>query len=241
MPIYQVKLKERQTLAENTLGFIFEKPQGFAFKAGQFCSVMLPNPENKDRKEVIRSLSLASPPYSNELMIVTRLRNSAFKRSLQTLPIGSEIQLNASYGTFTLHENEMIPAVFLTGGIGIAPIRSMLLQATKDKTSHRIFLFYSNRRPEDAVFLEELRHIQRENPFYRLIATMTQMERSKQDWHEATGYIEKNMIIQYLSDLTKPIYYIVGPSQMVKALRETLTILGVMETNIRTEEFAGYL
>jgi ferredoxin-NADP reductase len=240
MPIYQVKLKKRQTLAENTIGFMFEKPAGFAFKAGQFCSIMLPNPENKERKEVIRSLSLASPPYSNELMIVTRMRNSAFKNTLQTLPIGSEIALNASYGTFTLHEDETIPAVFLTGGIGIAPIRSMVLQATQDKTSHHIFLFYSNRRPEDAVFLDELRHVQGENPFYTFIATMTQMQHSKHEWCEATGYIEKNMISQYVSDLLKPIYYIVGPSPMVKALREILTNLGVMETHIRTEEFSGY-
>jgi ferredoxin-NADP reductase len=70
----------------------------------------------------------------------------------------------------------------LAGGIGITPFRSILLHAAKEKLPHRIFLFYSNRRPEDAPFLEELQILQQQNANYRLVATMTEMKKSNRAW-----------------------------------------------------------
>jgi ferredoxin-NADP reductase len=153
---------------------------------------------------------------------------------------GTKVSLDAPYGSFTLHNNSKIPAVFLTGGIGVTPVRSIVLQAVHDNLPHKIFLFYSNRRPEDTAFLDELVAAQEKNPNYTLIGTMTEMEKSSRKWNGETGYINRPMLEKHVGDLTLPIYYVAGPASMVTAMRKTLNEAGVDDDNIRTEEFSGY-
>jgi ferredoxin-NADP reductase len=240
MAIYRIKLKDRKQIAEGTMAFRFEKPEGFAYKAGQFADFTLIDPPETDAEGNVRGFSLASAPYEDSLMFATRMRDTAFKRVLRTMGPGAELMLDGPYGSFTLHNNASTPAVFLTGGIGVTPVRSIVLQAAHDRLPHKIFLFYSNNRPEDAAFLSELTDIQEENPNYTFIGTMTKMEKSSRAWHGETGYITQAMLQKYINDLTLPIYYIAGPQAMVKAMREILNEAGVNDDNIRTEEFTGY-
>ena len=202
MAIYKIKLKDRRQIAEGTMAFYFEKPEGFAYKAGQFADYTLINPAETDAEGNIRGFSLASAPYEDFLMFATRMRDTAFKRVLKTMEPGTELTLDAPYGSFTLHNDASIPAVFLTGGIGVTPVRSIVLQAAHDKLPHKIFLFDSNNRPEDAAFLDELTEAQKENPNYTFVGTMTQMEKSSRPWHGETGYITQAMLLKYIGDLT---------------------------------------
>lgn len=103
-----------------------------------------------------RGFSLNSAPDDPELMFTTRLRDTAFKRVLKTMPLGTPVKLEGPFGDFTLIHNPRRPAVFLAGGIGVTPFRSIARWAAHQKLPKRIFLFYSNRRPEDAPFLDEL-------------------------------------------------------------------------------------
>jgi len=103
-----------------------------------------------------------------------------------------------------LHNNAKRTAVLLSGGIGITPFRSILFRAAKEKLPHRIFLFYSNRRPEDAPFLEELQALQKKNSNYKLIATMNEMDKSHLPWHGETGLIDKEMLSGYLKNAVSP-------------------------------------
>ena len=240
MPIYKTRLKSREEIAAGTMAFRLEKPEGFGFKAGQFGDYTLLTPCETDAEGNTRGFSLASAPYEADLMFATRMRDTAFKRVLRTMEIGTEITLDAPYGSFTLHNNAKIPAVFLTGGIGVTPVRSIVLQAAHDNLPHKLFLFDSNRRPEDSAFLADLTNAQKKNPNYTFVGTMTEMEKSAQKWDGETGYITKAMLVKYLGDLTLPIYYIVGPPAMVTAMRKTLNEAGVDDDNIRTEEFSGY-
>jgi ferredoxin-NADP reductase len=240
MAIHRIKLKNRRQIAEGTMAFYFEKPQGFAYKAGQFADFTLINPIETDAEGNIRGFSLASAPYEDFLMFATRMRDTAFKRVLKTMEPGTELTLDAPYGSFTLHNNANIPAVFLTGGIGVTPVRSIVRQAAHDKLPHKILLFDSNHRPEDAAFLDELTEAQEENPNYTFIGAMTQMEKSSRAWKGETGYITQAMLLKYIGDLALPIYYIAGPQPMVHAMREILNKAGVNDDNIRTEEFTGY-
>jgi ferredoxin-NADP reductase len=102
---------------------------------------------------------------------------------------------------------------------------------------HRLHLFYSNRRPEDAAFLDELAGLEKLNPQYRFIATMTG---STRPWSGETGYINAEMLSRYIDDLKSPVYYVAGPAGLVTAMRKTLSEAEVGEADIRAEEFAGY-
>jgi len=240
MPIYKTILRRKEEVADGTIAFHFEKPGGFTFKAGQFGDFTLINPVETDAEGNTRGFSLASAPYEADLMFATRMRDSAFKRVLKAMAAGAEVSLDAPYGSFTLHNNWRIPAVFLTGGIGVTPVRSIVLQAAHDNLPHKIFLFDSNRRPEDAAFLDELRGAQENNPNYTFVGTMTEMEKSGSKWNGETGYITNATLEKHVGDLTLPIYYLAGPASMVTAMRKTLNDAGVDDDNIRTEEFSGY-
>ena len=240
MPIYKVKLKARNEVAADTMAFWFEKPKGFAYKAGQYVDYTLINPLETDAEGNTRGFSLASAPYEDDLMSATRMRDSAFKRVLKTMALGTELTLDGPGGSFTLHNNAAIPAVFLTGGIGVTPVRSIVLQAIQDQVAHRLFVFDSNKRPEDSAFLDELKKPHERKPHYTFVGTMTEIEKSNQAWPEETGLIGKAMLSKYIHDLTLPIYYIAGPRGMVAAMRQTLSESGVDDDNIRTEEFSGY-
>ncbi len=100
-------------------------------------------------------------------MVTTRMRDTPFKRMLKVMPIGASVKIEGPFGDLTLPNNASRAVVLLAGGIGITPFRSMLVRAAKEKLQHRIFLFYSNWRPEDAPFLEELQLLERENPNYK--------------------------------------------------------------------------
>lgn len=240
MPSYRIRLIRSEVIAEDTMAFHFEKPEGFTFKAGQFGDWKLIDPAETDEEGSIRAFSFASAPFEPMLTFATRMRDTAFKRVLRTMQPGAEILLDAPAGSFTLHNKADIPAVFLAGGIGVTPVRSIVRQAAFDRLPHRIFVLDANDRPEDAAFLDDLLHAEKDNPNYTLVATMAHMEKSRHAWHGATGYITQALLESSIGDISQPIYYIVGPLAMVQAMRDILAAAGVDDDNIRTEEFSGY-
>jgi len=238
MSVHEVKLKGRLEVAEGTLAFRFSRPDGFAFEAGQAISLELIEPP-ADAGQGSRSLSLVSAPFERELVVATRMRDSAFKRALKALPEGASMRIDGPFGDLTL-DGTGRPAAFIAGGIGITPFMSMLRQAAHDRSPRRLFLAYSNRRPEDSAFLDELQELERRNERFRLKATMTDMGMSARDWSGETGLVDADMLKRLVGDLAAPIYYVVGPPAMVEAMQRTLTGAGIAEDRIRTEEFYGY-
>lgn len=237
---YMVKLRRRTEVAERTTAFAFEKPAKFVFKAGQFLEITLLSPPETDSEGDSRAFSIASAPHEDMLMVATRMRDTAFKRVLGNIPLESQVKVEGPFGDLVLHNNQARAAVFLAGGIGITPFRSMVVRAAKEQLPHRLFLFYSNRRPEDAPFLEELKGLEQGNPNFRFVGTMTDMARSGHSWGGETGYVDHKMLSRYLKGAASPIYYIAGPPAMVTALRDVLNHAGVDDDDIRTEEFSGY-
>jgi ferredoxin-NADP reductase len=233
-------LIRREEVAEGTMAFHFEKPSGFSFRAGQFADVTLTDPLETDAKGNTRTFSIASAPSANELVFTTRMRNTAFKRSLEQVALTAEVKISSAAGSFTLHKSLAKPAIFLAGGIGITPFLSMVQQADRDRLSQELYLFYSNRRPEDAAFVDILKALETTNPNFRLICTMTEMSKSKKEWKGETALIDKEMLCRHLANLQGPIYYIAGPPTMVTAMRDTLVSAGAEENDIRTDEFVGY-
>lgn len=142
----------------------------------------LMNPSETDGERNGRTFSIASAPNEDMLLTATRMRDTAFKRVLGIMPIGSRVKIEGPFGNLVLHNDQAKAGVFLAGGIGITPFRSILLRVASEQLSHRLFLFYANRRTEDASFLEDLQVMQRHNLEYTFVATMTDMGRSHRPW-----------------------------------------------------------
>jgi ferredoxin-NADP reductase len=237
---YRVELIGKAEVAEGTLAFDLEKPTGFEFTAGQAAELMLIDPPETDDEGNFRTFSIASAPAGNVLSFATRLRDTAFKRVLRGLTPGTPIQLDGPFGSFTLHKNRSKPAVMLAGGIGITPFMSMIRDAAGARDPHRLYLFYSNRRPEDAAFLDELVQLEQGGQGFSLISTMVEMEKSSRGWDGERGFIDAAMLRRHLPALDGPVYYVAGPPVMVGAMRRMLVSAGVDEDDIRAEDFAGY-
>jgi len=237
---YGSKLLSRIEVAGGTMAFHFEKPAQFEFKPGQSADVTLSNPPETDSEGNTRTLSIASSLFENQLVFATRMRDTAFKRSLQKVPLGTDVKIDSPMGSFTLHKDSAKPAVFLAGGIGITPFVSIVRQADRDRLLHKLYLFYSNRRPEDTPFFEALQILEKSNPDFHLVCTMTKMHQSQKEWKGETGVINKEMLLRQVIQLQGPIYYVAGPPGMVLGMRKMLVGAGVDEDDIRTEEFGGY-
>ena len=240
MARFDTTLIDSTTVAEGTMAFRFAKPADFEFEAGHSVNVSLVDPPETDQKGNSRSFSLVSAPYETELVIATRMRDTAFKRVLKGMPAGGRIHLRGPAGKFTLDGADPRPAVFLAGGIGITPFVSMSRQAARSRLARDLWLFYSNRRPEDAAFLDELLALPRASPRYRFVGTMTEMEKSSRPWGGETGFIDRAMLERHLKNLAAFVYYVAGPPGLVETMQKMLAAAGIKDEAIRTDEFYGY-
>src|SRR5260221_4460285 len=219
MQTYKVKLLEKKEIAERTFAFHFEKPEHFEFHAGQYCNWTLVNPK-EEGGESSHHFSLTTAPHEKYIGLATRVRDSIFKKNLTEMNPGDLIEVSDPMGSYTLPNKTENPIVFLIGGIGITPVRSMILDSLVRKTGHLIYLFLSNRRPEDAPFLKEFELWQSE--YFKFIPTMTKPQESKEKWTGETGYITPEMIKRHLMEGMLCTYYLSGPAEMVGAMRTLL-------------------
>lgn len=240
MPKYETTLRSKETVAEGTMAFHFAKPADFKFTAGQSVNVSLVDPPETDAKGNARTFSVVSAPQEAELVVATRMRDTAFKRVLKAMPSGGRVSLRGPAGKFTLDAGDARPAVFLAGGIGVTPFVSMLREAAQCGLARELWLFYSNRRPEDAAFLEELSALPKRHSRCRFVGTMVEMDKSSRPWSGETGFLDRAMLERHLKNLAPYVYYAAGPPGLVEGMQKMLTSSGVMQDAIRTDEFFGY-
>jgi ferredoxin-NADP reductase len=237
---YEMTLVDRQEVARDTMAFWFDANRSnFEFRAGQHADFVFTQPRVGSESDYSRTFSLASPPQEKGLiMIAMRMRKTDFKNALMAAALGTKFIVSRSSGSFTLHKDITRPAVFLAGGIGITPIRSILKQAAQERLPHRLYLFYSNREADDAAFLDEFESMSIQNPNFLLISTLTGHRTLA--WPYEKGHINREMLMRYLLGLKGPIYYIAGPSGMVTAMTDLLRSSGVSDDDVKTEEFGNY-
>ncbi len=235
MAEYQMTLVDRQRIARDTMAFWFDANGArYEFRAGQHADFVFGSESDNSR-----TFSLASSPLDKEpIMIAMRMRETAFKTALNAAAFGTKFKVSRPRGSFTLHKDVTRPAVFLAGGIGITPVRSILQSATQERLPHKLYLFYSNREANDAAFIEELQGLAAQNPNFTLVPTVTGHKTLA--WPYEKGHISRDMLTRHLFLLNGPIYYIAGPSGMVTAMTELLNSSGVSQDDVRTEEFGDY-
>jgi ferredoxin-NADP reductase len=240
MADYEMTLVDRQRIARDTMAFWFDtNGANFEFRAGQHADFVFAHSCMESEGDNSRTFSLASSPNDKEpIMIAMRMRKTAFKTALKAAPLGTKFKVSRPRGSFTLHKDITRTAVFVAGGIGIAPIRSILQHATQERLPHKLYLFYSNREADDAAFLEEFENMTMQNPNLTFIPTVTGQRTIV--WPYEKGHIDREMLSRYLLGLNGPIYYIAGPSGMVSAMTDLLNSSGVSDDDIRTEEFGDY-
>ena len=225
MSASEIRLVAKRDVAEHTQEFRFSRPEGFTFKAGQAIDLSLPG------VEVAHAFSLVTAPHDREIAIATRMRGSDYKRALAALAPGSVASLDGPFGSLTLHRNAKRAAVFIAGGIGITPFMSMLRDAQEAGVERAITLLYSNRRPEDAAYLAELRTLGASLRGLRVEPVMTEVERR---------LVDENVIREHTTGLAQPLFYVAGPPPMVEAMRRALEKAGVEDEDVRSEDFFGY-
>ena len=239
-PVFDAPLIDRELVADRTMSFRWRKPSNWTYRAGQFIDITLHNPPETDAEGDTRGFSISSAPCEDVIQITTRLRDTAFKRSLRELPLGTTMKLEGPFGDLRLHHAQR-PAVLLAGGIGITPFRSILVEAIRcGSLAYPVALFHSYRRPDDAPFTTEMQALSMLDQRFRFVPTMTALTGDDADWSGEHGRIDGPMLARHIADFVQPIYYIAGPAGMVQGLRAMLEALGVDQDDIRTEEFTGY-
>ena len=231
-------MKETREVAEGTLLTVFDLDgEQVDFKPGQYFWVELPDRGYQDERGLRRHISVVtSPTEQGVLGLATRLRDSAFKKTLAELRVGDEVDVEQPKGDFALPEETDAEYVFVAGGIGITVFRSMLRYIRDERLPYRVTLVYSNRDRAGAPFLDELADLEQELPDLRLILTMTDEE----NWEGETRRVQADMLRDHLGDLERYRFLVAGPPQMVEAVADELKEAGVAEERILPSRFAGY-
>jgi ferredoxin-NADP reductase/nitrite reductase/ring-hydroxylating ferredoxin subunit len=256
--------KKEKLEGTDIMTFKFAKNEYPEYKAGQFAFFPL-DTVNNDSKGPVRHFSLASSPTEDILIISTRIRDSPYKQHLSTIQEGLEVNVSKAQGNFVLHEDYSKPAVFLSGGIGVTPFRSMIKYATDKQLPLRITMFDSNRNQRNILYKDEFDKWVAQNQNLKIIYTITEEEeeekgkeqeqhRSKDtsasateirgNWNGERGRIDRTMIERHVGkeEISNAIFYICGPPAMINALKENLLqkYFQVPEGRIKVEEFTGY-
>ncbi len=232
-------VKEKREVAKGTLLVVFDL-QGaeLDFRAGQYFWVELLDSPYEDEKGLRRHISVVTSPTERGVLgLCTRLRDTAFKKTLAELEVGDEVEVEEPKGDFVLPEDTSRPYVFVAGGIGITVFRSMLRYIADRGGPYRVTLVYSNRDRESTPFLDELQELERTLPGFKLVLTMTQDE----GWEGESRYIGADLLNEHLDgELGDYSYLIAGPPPMVETAVEALASQGVPEGQVLPDRFSGY-
>jgi ferredoxin-NADP reductase len=217
--------------------FRFKVKDGVEFKPGQFFFVTI----EIDGVERTKHFSFSNSPTEKGYVEFTkRITESEYSKALERLKIGHWAKLKMPYGAFTfLGEHQKI--AFLSGGIGITPIRSICKFVADKGLSTDIVLLYGNDTEKDIIFRQDLDQMSRINKNLRIVYTLTSGEVNKATWPGRTGFIDEKMVKEEILDYQKRIFYLCGPPKMVEVLSDILkNKLGIGEDKIKLENFTGY-
>jgi ferredoxin-NADP reductase len=233
---FNSKLIRKQKVSKDAFAFYFERPEDFEFLPGQYIKMTL-DIDNPDERGISRFFSIASSPTEKDhILITSRIIESTFKKSLVNLKDGEAVNMRGPHGQFVLDEQETADKVFLTGGIGITPFRSMSVYARDKGFKSPITLIASFTNIDDLLFYEDLTAIISDR--FKFIVTITHPEGST--WKGETGRIDVEKINKFVRSVKESVYYIAGPESMVTAMVELVTAMGVPEIQIKKENFPGY-
>lgn len=234
-----LKLKRKRKLAPTIVDFVFASPQKLAFRPGQYMEFTLGHP-HADSRGNRRYFTLASSPTENEVHLGVRFyeKSSSFKKALYSMDGRTTIVAAQIAGDFTLPANPEQKLVFIAGGIGITPFRSMLKYLLDTQQRRDIILFYANKTADEIVYADVLNTAQAKlgiKTFY----TLTDTAAIPRNWAGFVGRIHETMLLRTVPDYEERTYYLSGPPEMVKAYAHVLKNMGIKNNQIIKDYFPG--
>ena len=228
---------EKREVAKGTLFVRFAVDDYPDYRPGAYFWVELPDRGHVDEKGLRRHISLATSPTERGVVgLATRLRDTAFKRTLAELDVGDEVQVEEPKGSFLLPEDTDEEYVFVAGGIGITVFRSMLRYIADEGLPYSVTLVYSNRDRESAAFLDELEEIERRADRVRVVLTMT----DEPGWEGETRHLDADVLGELVGGLDGKTFLVAGPPQMAEAVAGSLTGAGLPDDRVLADKFSGY-
>lgn len=213
--------------ANGVYDFVFMPDHAFSWRPGQYLEWTLAhaNPDNRGNR---RYFTIASAPTESQVRLGAKFYDpsSSFKRSLAAMKVGETISAAHLSGSFVLPKDKEKKLVFIAGGIGVTPFRSMIKYLLDTKERRFVVMLYANKTAQDVAYKELFDRAQAELGIKTVYAT--------------GALIDASMIAREVPDYRKRTFYISGPHSMVVAFKKTLVGMGVSLFNIKTDFFPGF-
>lgn len=234
-------LKQKIQLAPTIYDFVFAADAGMKFRAGQYLEWTREH-DKSDNRGNRRYFTIASSPTEQEIIMGVKFYDpvSSYKKSLLAMQPGEKVLAGQLAGDFTLPKNIKEKSVFIAGGIGITPFRSMIKYLLDKNEKRDIVLFYSNKNIADVVYADIFDQAVAKLGL-KVVYTLTDINQLPPGWQGHTGTINQQMIAEQVPDFTDRTFYISGPRAMVTAFEATLAGMGVHDSKIKTDFFPGFV
>jgi ferredoxin-NADP reductase/Na+-translocating ferredoxin:NAD+ oxidoreductase RnfD subunit len=232
-------LKSKKEIAEGIYEFSFAKEQDVKFESGQYMEWLLPHKQTDSRGNR-RFFSISSSPTEKNISITVRFNNpsSSFKKSLLELKEGDRLLSGNVAGEFVMPDDFKKPMVFIAGGVGIAPFRSMAKYILDNDIKTDIILVYSNREEKDIAYKDLFEKVKKNG--FRTLYVLTDEAKAPSKWDGEVGRLNKEILEKKIPDYKKRIFYLSGPQLMIDSFKGLLIGMGISRTKIKTDFFPGY-
>lgn len=236
-----LRLKEKIQHGTDILDFNFFLDKKLAFVPGQYMEWTLQH-DNPDSRGNRRYLTIASSPTEDTLRLGVKFypNGSSFKKTLANLDQNTPVVGGQLSGDFTLPKNPQEKCVFIAGGIGITPFRSMIKYLIDTKQSRPVVLFFANKVASEIVYSDVFEQARNELGI-KTVYTLTDQNSIPQDWQGKVGRIDANMIQSEVPDFMERVFYLSGPHTMVTGYEKTLKEMGIKDNQIKKDFFPGFV
>lgn len=234
-----LKFKEKNQLAPTIYEFVFSSENKFNFLPGQYLEWTLSH-SNPDSRGIRRYFTIASSPNENFRLGVKIIpeKSSSFKKALLDLKPGSSLIADQLSGDFVMPENSIKKLVFVAGGIGVTPFRSMVKNLIDNGNKRDIVLFYSAVDPKEFVYKDIFK--KGEDFGVKTVYILGGKGEVPKNWIGEAGYLTEQMVNKYVPDFKDRNFYLSGPIAMVNNYRNLLMALGIKNSQIVTDYFPGF-
>lgn len=232
-----LRLKSKTQLSLNAYDFCFESSSKLEFEPGQYLEWTLPH-KSVDARGNRRTFSIASSPSENVIRLGVKFYQpgSSFKSVLKTLSPGQTLIAGQLAGDFVLPKGKSQKLVFIAGGIGITPFRSMLKQLVDTGARRDIVMFYQASDPAEFSYGDVLKEAA--NSGLKLVKVLSGP--GDKSWTGYRGFLTSEIVKKEVPDFAQRQFYVSGPDAMVRANRSMLIGVGVPRRQIKTDYFPGY-